>query len=272
LAPHSVECLAYYGKNKYKEMVLKAIWSAKWYLIIGLFCYSVFLLLTAPLEFIWPKVQPHIGRLPVQIELVTGTLWQGQARVKIPKVGKVSGQWDIQLSDLLLGQLAAKVNVQGDELKLEGKVIANQTKVELIDTKAFMSSRYLESVLRQGRSSLTGDFELNKFNAEFSLADKQILTADGRLLFNGGHVSFPVDGKKIDAELPILVGALSKPGDNVELIITNTEGQSIGTGYVQPDGWAGIAIRRRFLDILGQKWPADVEEDKVIFEASQKIL
>ena len=57
-----------------------------------------------------------------------------------------------------------------------------------------------------------------------------------------------------------------------EISFTDTEGNSIGSGYVQPDGWAGILIRRRLLDLLGQKWPADVSEEAVIFEVSQKIL
>jgi general secretion pathway protein N len=253
-------------------MVLKAIWSAKWYLLIGLFSYLVFLIVTAPLEFVWPKVQPHVGRLPVQVEMVNGTLWQGQARVHIPKVGKVTGHWDIQLAELLAGNISADLEVTGDQLKFNGQVIASQQQVEVIDSKAFMSSRYLQPMLRQGRASLTGDFELNKFNATFSLADKQILTAAGQVLFSGGDVSFPIDGKKINASLPILVGRIDKPADNVELKITNTDGQDIGSGYVQPDGWAGVSIRRRFLDILGQKWPADVDEETVIFEVSQKIL
>jgi general secretion pathway protein N len=208
----------------------------------------------------------------VQVEMVNGTLWQGQARVKIPKVGKVTGQWDIQLAELLSGNLSAQLNVTGDQLKFEGQVIASQQHIELIDSKAFMSSHYLQPMLRQGRASLTGDFELNKFSGLFSIVDKQILAADGRLLFTGGDVSFPIDGKKINANLPILAGVIKKPGDNVELSITNTDGQSIGSGYVQPDGWAGVSIRRRFLDILGQKWPADVAEEAVIFEVSQKIL
>jgi len=232
----------------------------------------VFLGLTAPLEYIWPKAQPHLGRLPVQVELVSGTLWQGQARVNIPKVGKVSGHWDIQLSELLTGQFAANVEISGDELKFEGLVRANADQVEVIESEAFMSSRYLVPLLRQGKSSLTGDFEVNKFNALFSLKDKQVLAASGRVLFNGGDVSFPIDGKRINAALPILVGTISKPSDNVELEITNTEGQKIGNGYIQPDGWSGMAIRRRFLDILGQKWPADVDEETVIFEVSQKLL
>jgi general secretion pathway protein N len=228
--------------------------------------------LTAPLEFIWPKVQPHVGRLPVQIELVSGTLWQGQARVNIPNVGKVTGQWDIQMSELFSGQLAANVKLSGDELKFKGLVRGNADQVEVIESEAFMSSRYLAPLLRQGNSSLAGDFELNKFNALFSINDKQILAADGRLLFSGGDVSFPLDGKKISATLPILIGLIKKPADNVEVSITNTEGQDIGNGYVQPDGWAGIGIRRRFLDILGLQWPAEVDAEKVIFEASQKLL
>ena len=251
---------------------MSAVWSAKWYVLLGLFSFIVFLGLTAPLEYIWPKAQPHLGRLPVQVELVSGTLWQGQARVNIPKVGKVSGHWDIQLSELLTGQFAANVEISGDELKFKGLVRANADQVEVIESEAFMSSRYLVPLLRQGKSSLTGDFEVNKFNALFSLKDKQVLAASGRVLFNGGDVSFPIDGKRINAALPMLVGTISKPSDNVELEITNTEGQKIGNGYIQPDGWSGMAIRRRFLDILGQKWPADVDEETVIFEVSQKLL
>jgi general secretion pathway protein N len=213
-----------------------------------------------------------MGRLPVQVDLVSGTLWQGQARVNIPNVGKVIGQWDIQLSELFTGKLAAKVKVSGDELKFKGLVRGSTDQIQVIDSDAFMSSRYLAPLLRQGNSSLSGEFELSKFNARFSISGKQIVAADGRLLFGGGDVSFPLDGQKINATLPVLMGVITKPADIVELTITNTEGQDIGKGYVQPDGWAGIGIRRRFLDILGLQWPAEVDEDKVIFEASQKLL
>jgi general secretion pathway protein N len=213
-----------------------------------------------------------LGRLPVQVELVSGTLWKGKARINIPNVGKVTGHWDFQLSELFTGQLAANVEISGDDLKFKGLVRGNVDQIEVIDSEALMSSRYLTPLLRQGKSSLTGEFEINKFNATFSLKDKRVLAANGRALFNGGDVSFPIDGRRISATLPILVGLISKPSDNVELEITNTDGQKIGSGYIQPDGWSGIAIRRRFLDILGQKWPADVDEEAVIFEVSQKLL
>lgn len=253
-------------------MVLKAIWSAKWYLFVGLISYLVFLILTAPLEYVWPKVQPHIGTLPVKIEQVQGTLWQGRARVSVPRLGKVTGQWDIQLADLLSGRVSAAIDVKGDELKFKGLVSGSFDDLHVSQGEAFLSSRYLQPILRQGRSSLTGDFELSQFSGTFLLKDQQILAADGRLLFSGGDVSFPLDGKNVSAKLPILIGAIQKPAKNVELIITNTDGQDIGNGYIQPDGWAGIGIRRRFLDILGLQWPANVAAEKIIFEASQKLL
>jgi len=251
---------------------LKAIWSIKGYILLGLISYVLFVVLTAPLGFIWPKIQPKLGPLPVQVISVDGTLWQGQVQLQAPQVGLISAQWDIQISDLLVGQLTARIEANGDELKFSGLVSSNGEQVEITDSEAFMSSRYLKPLLRQGRASLEGSFELNNFNSLFSLSDKQIKTIQGRLLYSGGDVSFPIDGRNISARLPILVGDITKPNDNVDLEIRDTEGNSIGSGYIQPDGWAGIVIRRRLLDMLGQKWPADVTEDAVIFEVSQKLL
>ena len=251
---------------------MKAIWSIKGYILLGLISYVLFVVLTAPLGFIWPKIQPKLGPLPVQVISVDGTLWQGQVQLQAPQVGLISAQWDIQISDLLVGQLTARIEANGDELKFSGLVSSNGEQVEITDSEAFMSSRYLKPLLRQGRASLEGSFELNNFNSLFSLSDKQIKTIQGRLLYSGGDVSFPIDGRNISARLPILVGDITKPNDNVDLEIRDTEGNSIGSGYIQPDGWAGIVIRRRLLDMLGQKWPADVTEDAVIFEVSQKLL
>lgn len=251
---------------------MKAIWSAKWYVLLGLISYLVFLIMTAPLEYVWPKLQPYVEPLPVSVEHVQGTLWKGQALVNIPNVGRVNGSWDIHLNSLIAGKLNADVNLKGDELSFKGVVIASSEHIEVESGSAFLSSKYLKNLLQQGRSSLTGDFELNKFSGLFSLVENKILAADGRLLFTGGDVSFPLDGKTVNATLPILVGKITKPSDNVELVITNTDGQNIGDGYVQPDGWAGLGIRRRFLDILGLHWPEGVSADKVIFEASQKLL
>lgn len=127
-------------------------------------------------------------------------------------------------------------------------------------------------MLRQGGASLQGDFEVSGLNASLDLANKQILDLSGQLTFTGGDVGFPVDGNPIQASLPLLVGKLSREDDKSVLNINTQEGLPIGQAFMQNDGWGGVAIRRRFLDILGQKWPANATEETVIFEVSQKIL
>ena len=190
----------------------------------------------------------------------------------IPDIGPVAADWQIAAGSLLTGALDLDVNVIGNGLKVKGHANITQQQVQLSDADVFLSTSHLAPILRQGRARLAGDFEVNKLNAAFNIQDKQILNAEGRLIFTGGDVSFPVDGKPVNATLPMLVGKLSKPADNVELSLTTTEGAAIGSGYLQPDGWGGVAIKRRFLDILGQKWPKDVDEETVIFEVSQKLL
>lgn len=253
-------------------MVLKSIWSAKWYLLLGLISYLIFLIITAPLSYVWPQVKPYLGPLPVSVERVQGTLWQGLVQLREPRLGAIVASWDMNVNELLVGNIAASMKVKGDQLSFKGIVSASKTQVNIEDAKAFLSAKHLQPLLQQGRSSLTGDFELSKFSGIFSLENQQIVAADGRLLFTGGDVSFPLDGKTVSSTLPILTGLIQKPRDNVEVLIANTDGEKVGDGYVQPDGWAGISIRRRFLDILGLQWPANVAADKVIFEASQKLL
>ena len=127
-------------------------------------------------------------------------------------------------------------------------------------------------MLRKGRANLSGDFEISGLNAQVDLSSRQIHQAEGRIVFTGGDVGFPVDGKPIQSTLPLLVGDLKREQEKTVLDINTDEGLPIGQAFLQNDGWGGVAIRRRFLDILGQKWPAQATEETVIFEVSQKIL
>ena len=251
---------------------MKSIWSAKWYLLLGLFSYLLFVTLLTPLDFVWKQAKPHIGRLPVQVQSLSGTLWQGQAKVHNHQTGQLTADWQLHPAALLKGSVSMDFDVRGTGLNAQGQVQASPLQVTWQEVEGHVSTQYIEPMLRQSRVSIAGEFELNAFNGSFDLQQKQLTEAKGRLLYTGGDVGFPIDGKPINATLPMLVGDISTTDQKVELTLNDEEGQSIGNGYVQPDGWAGIAIKRRFIDILGQPWPAEATEDTVIFEVSQKLL
>jgi|ERR1711879_114380 len=98
------------------------------------------------------------------------------------------------------------------------------------------------------------------------------LGASGDLVFSGGDASFRVQGKMIDTELPMMVGKLSMDGPKTVLAVTTAEQEGLADITLNPDGWAGVAVKRRFLDVIGQPWKTKSSADTVVFEVSQKFL
>lgn len=253
--------------------MFKAILAARWYLLLGFFVFTLTLALTTPLHFVWRFAQPYAANLPVKIQQVSGTIWDGQLQINERQLGLLQVQWQLDQWQLLTAQAQLAVRVAGDGLQLEGSAVIDADQVLVIrQADGFLSSKHLGPLLRRGKASLNGEFELSGLNARIDIPTKQISDLEGQVLFTGGDVGFPVNGKPIQATLPLLVGQLARNGDKSSLDIRTQEGLDIGQAFLQNDGWGGVAIRRRFLDILGQQWPAEATEETVIFEVSQKIL
>lgn len=253
--------------------MLKAIWAARWYLLLGFLVFTIVLAVTVPLHFVWRYVEPHLGNLPVQIQRVSGTVWNGQLQVNVPATGPLDIDWQLQPLPLLAAEADLKLRLIGDGIEVDTRAIVDKSQqLQIIDADGQLSTKHLRHVLAQGQASLQGDFELADLNTRIDITNQQILELDGRLIFSGGDVGFPVDGNPVQATLPLLVGQLSKEQEKSVLNINTQEGQAIGQAFMQNDGWGGVAIRRRFLDILGQQWPAEATADTVIFEVSQKVM
>lgn len=253
--------------------MFKAIWAARWYVLLGFFVFTLALAVTTPLHFIWGFAKPHVAHLPVNIQQVSGTVWDGQVRFQNPQLGSLDAHWQLNPWKLLSTQADLNLDIRGDGIQLNGQVMmGTDRQLHVMNTTGLLSSKHLQPMLRQGRASLQGDFEVTGLTAQLDVESRQIRQLDGQLIFSGGDVGFLVDGKPVQATLPLLVGVLQREADKSVLDIQTQEGLPVGQGFIQNDGWGGIAIRRRFLDILGQRWPAEATEETVIFEVSRKIL
>ena len=113
---------------------------------------------------------------------------------------------------------------------------------------------------------------MQQLRSEINWREQRIQTLSGRLTYSGGNISLLVDNKPVSSELPALIGWLSMDGERAIVDVLTMEDDSLLQGYLQPDGWAGLSLKRRFLDVIGQQWPAQAEADTVIFEVSQKVM
>jgi len=253
--------------------MLSAVWAARWYLLLGLLSLLVFLAVSAPLQFVWQYAEPQLGRMPVKVNSVAGTIWDGRFQIQHRQLGVVDGEWQLSPLALLGGSLAGEVKASNDRLRLNGQWQASSSGViEVENLDGFVDISLLNPELRRQRVTLAGELEASALQLTIDANQRQLQAVSGRLVYGGGDASFPVQRKQVNAEVPMIVGNLGMNGDKAVLDIVNTDGEALAQGFLQPDGWAGVAVRRRFIDTIGQKWPQKADVDTVIFEVSHKIL
>lgn len=261
--------------------MLSSVWAARWYIFLGTVTFLLTLLITTPLHFVWQYVSPFAQQLPVQISQPVGTLWQGSAQIRDRSLGEFDAEWTItQPLSLLTGNLNLHVAVDGGPLRLTGQTHigglwqGTPSQVTFTDLDGYMDADLLSPVLAPQQVSLDGNFELSGLNAAISLQDQQLLNVSGQLVYSGGQVTYPLQrGKTQTAELPMLIATAETLGDNILLPVVTDAGEPIGEAYLQPDGWGGVRVLRRAIDIAGQTWPdKQADEDTVVFEVSQKVM
>lgn len=253
--------------------MLSAVWAARWYLLLGLLSLLVFLAVTVPLNLVWQTLEPNLGRLPVQVNSVSGTVWDGRFQIRERQLGVLNGEWQLQPLSLLSGSAVADVAVNSDSLRLTANLQASANgDVQISELDGYFDPLLLAPMLRRQRVSFDGDIEASKVAATLNANTLQVAEVSGRIIYQGGSAEFPVQGKPVSAEIPMIIGNLSMEGDKAVVNIENTDSEALAQGFLQPDGWAGVAVRRRFIDTLGQQWPQKADADTVIFEVSHKIL
>ncbi|HBS43030.1 MAG TPA: hypothetical protein DEA26_10135 [Oceanospirillales bacterium] len=261
--------------------MLSSVWAARWYLLLGTVTFLLTLLMTTPLHFVWQYVSPYTDMLPVRVAQPTGTLWQGTARISDPALGELDAGWTIARPyTLFLGELNLDLSLEGSALRFDGVTRLDglwqgmPSHLELNGASGYLSSSVVNRFLAPQQVSMDGEFEISGLTADISLVDERLHSASGQLVYGGGSVTYPLQrGKNQTAELPVLVATIGTQGDNIVVPVVTEEGQPLGEAYLQPDGWGGVRVLRRAIDIAGQTWPdKQAAEDSIVFEVSQKVM
>lgn len=255
--------------------MLKSIWAARWYIVIGLFTFLFTLLVTVPLHFVWRYVEPQLQGLPVHISQVGGSVWQGHLRLTIndlPELGEVQGRWQLNPLGFLLAKLQLNVELETADLRLALPLSITAKQLVIKQGQGYLDLASLNPILRKQQGSAEGAVELIGLNAQLALQPLAINDIAGRLTYSGGEISLLVENKPVQAAMPPLVGQLERANERALLTAQTLESLVLFEGFVKDDGWGGLAIRRNFIDTLGQEWPMKAEPDDVVFEVSRKVL
>jgi general secretion pathway protein N len=241
-------------------------------IIVCVLAYFVFLMAMFPLNVIYQLADPK--GLPVKVLAVSGTLWDGEVVVKHPMAGQVSAQWQLPVLPLFIAQLSPKVQIEGQSLNAELEARFNPLSMDLLieNGKGFVESSLINQFIRRNRAQIQGDFELSNLTLDVNVKDKSATAATGRLVWSGGQVKYPKGRKQKTTTMPMLVTDLSVQNGELLANMNTTDGLSVANANLKQDGWGGVAIKKRLIDLVGEPWPNKASADTTVFEVSEKIF
>lgn len=162
------------------------------YILIGIGCYLVFLLVSLPAGILANYVLPSIDATKkINLQNVQGTVWRGkslQARVQNFKLGKLD--WDLSVWSLLLGKIRLDVGVSDDQHKGSGDIaIGLGGSLDLEDVDFRFPAETLMPLFYGFPIAINGNV-LGRINSA-ELEPGEILKADGRVIWQGAGLTAP---------------------------------------------------------------------------------
>lgn len=241
-------------------------------IIFSVLAYLSFLLVMFPLNVIYKLVNPQ--GLPVQVVAVSGTIWNGEVIAKHQLTGQVKTRWELNPLSLLIGAVDTAIEVESTEingaLNVELNVLTQKT--TLSNLNAYISTAFINKVAKRSRVSLTGDVEISNVSVTYDIPKRYTEFAEGRVVWLGGNASYPKGRKTVSATLPMLIADVGYGNGEMNVNAHTTENLSVATATLKTDGWGSVAVLKRMVDLIGEKWPNKASADTVVFEISEKVF
>jgi hypothetical protein len=251
---------------------LKRLNAAKWYLLIGVIAYGVFLLVNFPVSVAINGLQKIAPNLPVEISQPDGSIWNGQATITQPILGPTHIQWSLHIASLLTGSIALDLQAKSTKANIKTEIDLSQSNIVISNTKGSIYPSLINPLIHAQNAKMQGDITIDQLNAEISFDPIAAKNSQGQIVWQGGDVKYKNGRNQKTATLPIIIGRVSDNEGQLTMTLHEEDGTQIASAFVKPDGWAGAKIKRRLVDLVGEKIPGSSAPDTDIFELSEKIF
>lgn len=240
-------------------------------ILIGLFAGLAFAVALLPASLVW-RVAGGALPLPVVVERVGGTLWDGYLTGRMNNSvapGPVVIHWNLHAMRFLLGEAAMEIGIEGTQYRLKGSGFWGLWGKGISDFNGDMKAAMLEQALSEFGVRAEGMVKLVNVNAK--LAGNRIGSASGVISWSGGQVVVRGGPSPQNLDFPGIKGELEEVDGNLILKVTETQGnQPLGELSLLPEqGLAGVKVLKRVLALAGMG--AQGDEDKVLLSLQQPL-
>ncbi|MGC1507252.1 type II secretion system protein N [Ketobacter sp. MCCC 1A13808] len=241
-------------------------------IILGVCSIIVFAILFLPASLLWRAASGSLAGLPLQVERVGGSVWDGYAvaNLRNPALrGPVVIDWDLKALRLILGEVRLGLRVEGQAFQLTGDAFTGLWGKGANDLNGDIQARMLDQMLREFGVSAGGALKVNQVG--FNISGNRVSSAEGQITWGGGMVTAPGRGRSNPIDFPPVKGELSENEGNLMLAFTETKGnKSLGElGLLLENGVASVKVLQRVLRLAGME--ASGSDDKVLVNMQQPL-
>ena len=240
-------------------------------ILIGVLSCVVFAIALFPASILWNMVSGSVNGLPVQVERVGGTVWNGYAvgRLRTQFVrGPVVIDWDLKGIRLLMGEIAIGLRAEGNDFRIDGSGHWGLWGVGVSHLNGDVQADMLNQSLRQFGISASG--VINVDGVSVNLAGNTITTAEGWVRWSGGQVQAPGTGSRTPLDIPPVNGEVREQEGNLFLTVTEAKGnQLLGEAGLLPEkGLGSLKVLQRVLSLVDM---GSGDDDKVLVNMQQPL-
>lgn len=239
------------------------------YIFFGLSAYLIFLLAGIPAGLVWNRLSPYVTEETQWVSGVVGTVWQGHADIFIEGEKHQLG-WRVSPRALWQAQFETDVTVDNDQLHINTTLFISPFAAGIYNARGNVDGAYINRYLHDMGAEINSPILMDLKRIEWS--GEEFVEGEGRIVWEGGGVSYRAAGRPAEASLPPLKGVFSIESGALQFKVSETQGEvTLLQAKLNSDGLGEVLVKRHLLDLVGQGWAANSQPDDVILEVSQGL-
>lgn len=240
--------------------------------LVGILSLLLFAIVLFPASLAWKFASGAASALPIKVERVGGTLWNGflVGQLSNPMArGPVVVDWNLNGFRLLLGEASMDLSLEGSAYRLSGSGHWGLWGKGVSDLNGDVQAHLLNQSLRQFDVSAEGVLKIE--NLSINLSGKKITKAIGQISWSGGSVKATGRGSPEPIMYPPIKGVVTETDGNLMLSVTETKSNApLGELGLMPEKNLGsVKVLQRVLTLAGINSGGD--DDKVLVNMQQPL-
>ncbi|MBL4606619.1 MAG: type II secretion system protein N [Pseudomonadales bacterium] len=245
----------------------------KRYLLLGGVAYFVFLIATLPAGVAWKYFvglaeQPGLEQSVSQLR---GSAWNGEARVYIEGIS-YPVSWRVSPRSIWRLRLELDLSSYQDLLDGDATAFISPFGLGVLDVRAKFSPGLINHFLKPLPASMSNPVYVNVQRVDWNWG--AFIAANGRVAWEGGLITYRVGRDDQEFSAPEISASLSSHDGHLVLAFLDgveLDAEELVSARLSGKGLGVIQVRRRLLDLIGQRWAANSQAEDIIFEVSQKL-